>query len=301
LSDRGPRLHALLLAGLALLAAGCSDSSSSSQASELAFVTSRDGDYAIYVMSADGQGQKRLTPNASTDGVSLERVFFQIDPAWSPDGRRIAFASKRSGTFDIFLMDADGGGERRLASTRDDESHPTWSPDSKQIAFQRGLGDIYVMDADGSAAHRISQDPAAEIHPAWSPDGRWIAYVRHIPGSPVRELWLVRPNGTERRQLTRLAAESFEPAWSPDGKRIAFSSASGGTGFDIYTTDVDGKGLRRVTRSAADESEPAWSPDGKTIAFNRDGAIVVAELGGRERRLTEAADNDGSPAWRPQS
>ena len=94
-------------------------------------------------------------------------------------------------------MDADGTNTRRLTSTSEDDGHPTWSPDGRRIAFERGVpGDIFVMNADGSGARRLGSDTCDETQPAWSPDGRWIAYSRRAPGTTLRELWLVRPDGT---------------------------------------------------------------------------------------------------------
>ena len=290
--------RSLLVAGAVLLVAACGGSEAATP--DIAFVTSREGAYSIYVMSADGDGESRLTEESGDDDSSAAELFFQVDPSWSPDGGELAFASKRSGNFDIFVVAADGSGTRRLTSSREDDSDPSWSPDGRRIAFQRGdTPDIYVMNADGSAARRVSDDPAAESDPAWSPDGRWIAYQRRQPGTPVGELWLVRPDGTRRHQLTRLNAASYEPAWSPDGKRIAFASRVEGQNFDLYTTGLDGKRVERLTDTDEDEFEPAWSPDGSEIAFNRDGAIVVIEDDGGERQLTDGESNDGSPVWRP--
>ena len=94
-------------------------------------------------------------------------------------------------------MDADGSDTRRLTSTKDDDSQPTWSPDGKRIVFARGAsGRLFVMNADGSGARRVTDELAEETEPAWSPDGRWIAYVQKDPGSSIRELWLVRPDGS---------------------------------------------------------------------------------------------------------
>jgi TolB protein len=292
-------LVARLGALAAALVAGCGGSDPGPP--ELAFVTSRDGPYSIYVMSADGKAETPLTEGEATVPSSAAAQFFEVDPAWSPDGRRIAFASKRKGTFDLFVTSVDGTGTRRLTSTRADDSDPSWSPDGKRLVFQRGAAaDLYVIDAAGGNARRVGTDTAEELDPAWSPDGRWIVFQRRAPGTPIGELWLVRPDGSARRQVTRLESRSYEPAWSPDGKRIAFASTAGKSQFDIYTTGIDGKGLQRVTDSIEDEFEPAWSPDGSTIVFNRDGALVAAQLGGGdERELTDAENNDGSPTWRP--
>jgi Tol biopolymer transport system component len=267
---------------------------------DLLLVSTRDGEYAIYTMDATGGRQVRLTEDR--DGVSIDDVFFQVEPAWSPNGQKIAFASKRNGTFDLYVVNADGSGTKTLTSTPDHDGHPTWSPDGTQLAFERGeRGDIYVMDADGTRPRRITDHPSQEIHPSWSPDGRWIVFVRRTPETRISELWLMRPDGSRLHQLTSLQAGSLSPSWSPDGRRIAFSTNGGGTRFDIYTVGINGKGLRRLTRSADDAFEPAWSPDGRTIAFSRGGSIATVDSVGEERDLTESENNDSSPAWNPQA
>jgi Tol biopolymer transport system component len=270
---------------------------------DLLLVSSRDGDYAIYGMDAGGGSQKRLTGDG--DGVSVDDVFFQVEPAWSPDGQQIAFASKRRGTFDLYVVDADGSDTRTLTSTPDDDGHPTWSPDGTRLAFERGeRGDIYVMEADGTRPRRVTDHPSQEIHPSWSPDGRWIAFVRRTPETRISELWLMRPDGSRLHRLTSLQAGSLSPSWSPDSRRIAFSTnVDGGTRFDVYTVGVNGKGLRRLTRSADDAFEPAWSPDGTTIAYSEGGAIYSKDAAGdpyiEGERLTDTASNDSNPEWRP--
>lgn len=285
--------------GFLLLLAGCGGSGSPGNA--IAFVSSQDGDYAIYGMNTDGTNQGRLTDERG-DLSTREGIQFQTEPAWSPDGTRIAFASAREGSFDIYVMNSDGTGTKRLTSLKENDQHPTWSPDGSRIAFTRfsDVDHLYVMNADGTGARRLTDDDlTAEAEPAWSLDGRWIAYSHRASGSDLREIWVVRPDGSGRRSVTKLDAKSYTPTWAPDSKRLAFSSNSGGAFYDIYTVSVDGKNVRRVVTSTTDAFEPAWSPGGTDIAFSRDGAIVVTTLAGVEQQLTNPEDNDSSPAWNP--
>jgi TolB protein len=290
-----------LATGVAFLLIGCGSSGGSSRGSDLLFVSSRQGAYAIYLMTASGSRQRRLTRGAVGASSSPGRLFFQVDPAWSPDGRSIAFASSRDGSSHIFVMKANGSGTSRLTSTKADDVHPSWSPDGKSIAFARGkFARIYVIGTNGSRLRRLTADHAWETDPSWAPGGGWIAYVHREPGQSIREIWLIRPDGSRRHQLTHLHASSYSPAWSPNGKQLAFSSNVGGTTWAIYTIGVDGHGLRRVTKSPNDDFQPAWAPDGKTIAFSRGGSIVTVDPHG-ERTLTHASNNDSNPAWRPVS
>ena len=287
-----------LLSAAVIALAGCGGGGSGSP--DLAFVSSRDGDYAIYVMAADGGGQRRLT-DEQDDATGTRTLFFQIDPAWSPDGTKIAFASRRSGSSDIYAMASDGTGTTRLTSGKQNDSHPTWSPDASRIAFARD-GDIYVMNSDGSGAHRISDIDAEESDPAWSPDGKLIAYIRRIPGTPIQNVWVMQPDGSERRPLTKQNGRAFTPAWSPDSGRLVFTTNARTQHFELFTIGVDGKGLRNVVPTANDDFEPSWSPDGSRIAYQEEGAIFSIELGGDRTvdKLTDYATNDSSPVWNPR-
>ena len=290
----------LALVGTALLLASCGGSDKAADP-DLIFVSTRDGDYAIYSMNTGGGGEHRLT-DADVDASTPQGLFFQTEPAWSPDGATIAFASTREGSFDLYTMKADGSGTKRLTSTKVDDNFPAWSPDGERIAFTRGTpGRLFVMDADGSGARPLTGQDVDESEPAWSPDGRWVAYSRRVPGSSVRELWLVRPDGTKPHALTKLGGVAQAPAWSPDGRQLAFSADADNKGFDIYTIAADGKDVQLVT-SGEDSFEPDWSSDGTQIAFSTEGAISTIDVdSGDEEVLTDPDNNDSSPDWAPRT
>lgn len=289
---------ALAAAGAVLLA-GCGGDGPPRP--DLVFVSTRDGDYALYAMNADGSRQTRIS-DEQADTSTTGAVFFQVEPAFSPDGRLVAYSGRRAGSFDLYLVGVDGTGDRRVTTTPDDDRRPTFSPDGGSLAFSRGdSADLWVVRVDGSGARRVTRDAAEETEPAWSPDGSLIAFVRRSPGSDVREIWVVRPDGTGLRRVTSLGAGSYTPAWSPDGRRIAFTSNARDSHFEIYVVGADGRGLRRVTRSADDAFDPAWSRDGRSLAFSRGGAIVVASVDGSEEDvLTDGGSNDSSPVWNPR-
>ena len=137
----------------------------------IAFISDRKGDlenFDIYVMDADGRNQRRRTKNRHDDR----------SPSWSPDGKRIAFSARRDGhvadkfglTYEIYVMDADGGNEQRLTENGVYEGQPSWSPDGKHIVFEShrdGNVEIYVMDADGGNQRRLTNNPHGDYSPAW--------------------------------------------------------------------------------------------------------------------------------------
>ncbi|MFH1609933.1 MAG: LpqB family beta-propeller domain-containing protein, partial [Candidatus Bipolaricaulota bacterium] len=144
-------------------------------------VTDRDRDWEIYVRNADGSSPQRLTRSSG----------FDIEPSWSPDGARIAFASKRDGNYEIYVMNTDGTTQRRLTNHPTEDQHPAWSPDSSLIAFvtrRDGNFEIYVVCADGTRPRNMTtSSPTPDWDPAWaSPRALAIRPPSRLPFLPWR-------------------------------------------------------------------------------------------------------------------
>jgi len=258
-------------------------------------VSVKDGDYAIFGANADGSHARRLT-KADGKAATPDALFFQVEPAYSPDGKKIAFSSGRDGISHIFVMNADGTGTTRITGSQRNDNHPSWSADGKRIVFSRE-GALFVVSATGGTPRRVGHGFGSAMNPAYSPNGKLIAYDYRKPGYSNREIYVMNADGTGIRPVTRLVYVSALPAWSPDGKRIAFES-NPLRHNEIYTVALDGTDVRQLTTSLTDVIQPAWAPDGHTIAYSGDGAIWATSAG-KDTQLTSGKNNDSAPAWRP--
>ena len=276
---RGVLLSAVLAIALSSVAvAPVADAAFPGQNGRIAYVTTAGDHRAIYTVDARGADPQPL--------IDLGSGRDAINPAWSWDGRSIAFAGQTSpgGPFAVYVADADGSAPPRQVTTPPvSDTDPTWEPYGTQIAFTRRLdGDASVIAIVTLSTETVTTlpVPGVSMDPTWSPDGRSIAFVNKAPTASCRqtpcrfEIFEATPDG----QTTRLIAwepwrdfDLHHPDWSPDGSLIVarfgqdegpFYAPSGVRLYDSAT----GEGLDQVGPCHI-MSEPSFSPDGQWIVF----------------------------------
>lgn len=230
-------------------------------------------------------------------------------PAWSPDGKTIAFCSYRDGNGEIYVMNADGSSQTNISNSDSADQEPDWSPDGTKITFSSFPSyslwhwEIWVINADGSNKTKITENSWFDYAPAWSPDGEKIAFTSKRDGNP--EIYVMDADGTNQTRLTYDPHTDSRPDWSPDGKKLVFySGRSSGDGF--WVINADGTNPTMIMPSYYSDYDPTWSPDGKRIAFwsIRGGGVcgdvyVINADGTNEKRLTNNPADDREPAWSP--
>jgi Tol biopolymer transport system component len=207
----------------------------------------------IYVMNADGTGRVRLTHEVNASSRQ---------PAWSPDGKQIAFEHSVLTGEQIFVMNADGTDVRQLTNWTAGSTSPEWSSDGRKILFARDINGwenkgIFEMDADGSNVRQLTSG-YRDAQPTRSPDGSRIAFIRETDSGA--SLFVMSADGSNVMWLANGIAWDANAAWSPDGKTVAFSVVSAARMCqDEYDSSWYACG-REVKRTGLDGTiDPSWS------------------------------------------
>jgi len=264
--------------------------------SRIAFVSGQGRHSEIYVMDYDGANVRPFTRDGST----------ALFPAWSPDGRKIAYVSFMTGIPNIHIRSYPEGIPLPFPTFPQGTTiSPVFSPDGRWIAFcsskDSNSTQLYVASADGSVIRQLTNERGV-IHssPRWNPrTGREIAFISNRSGTP--QIYIIDADGANLRRLLDRGGFADSPAWSPDGRFLAFAwRPPQASRFDIFLMDVATRQIVQLTDGPGDNESPAWAPNGRHLAFqsNRTGRFEIYLMhidGTGVRQITQIGGR--SPTW----
>ena len=250
--------------------------------------------YGLVVMDADGENRRTIVESRNP----------LMSPAWSPDGRKLAYVSFENDNSEVFVQVLRSGARRRVSSRAGINSAPAWSPDGRMLALTLskadGNLDVYTLDLSNQVLNRLTTGNSIDTEAAWSDDGKHIYFTSDRSGGP--QVYRIPAEGGSVSRITFEGRYNARPRLSPDGKQIAVVHNDRGN-YRIALVDPERSSLRVLTDGQLDES-PAFAPNGETLIYaTRKGSgsvLATISVDGRIRR--EISSGEGQvrePVWSP--
>ena len=260
-------------------------------ASKIAFVSTGSGNKEIYSCEFDGYNPQQLTRNHA----------ITLFPAWSSNGRYLAYTSYKQGKPDLFIKNLAEMQEISIAK-KGLNITPAWVPGKFELAATlsfSGDQEIYLLTGSGKIIKRLTNMQGSDISPAWSPASKKLAFVSNRSGNP--QIYIQNMDSGKVRRLTYEGNYNTQPNWSPRGDKIVYASF-GDNHHNIFVIDVEGRQPIQLTYESGDNEAPSWSPDGSLIVFSstREGPsrlYVMTASGTDQRRLLVLSGEQTNPKW----